>query len=302
MQTIHFNEFWYNTTYHSHAFDITKELTEALRPHLEFAGDTSIGYKDRKEVAEIRSNEALYAIAHYHGAVLPAPVVILINGAGGCGKSTFIKNVESYCKAVYSGKVIELSTIDPVRRAVYDLLLDEHVAISTVQKDTAPTIKEIEDKKDDAYRSFLHDVKMAWEKYNNGPNRYIVGWVANYAMNYDLVSARSHIKNAAHSTLNNALFLFVNVREIPSLTNLRTTLLDMGFPVLTALVQGKVNPSSFSNDADRNVMDYNYDIVIHNQRKLRDLKIVADLFASTLLTTLYTSPRAERTDTWDTEM
>ena len=72
--------------------------------------------------------------------------------------------------------------------------------------------------------------------------------------------------------------------------------------MLTALVQGKVNPSSFSNDADRNVMDYNYDIVIHNQRKLRDLKIVADLFASTLLTTLYTSPRAERTDTWDTEM
>lgn len=143
---------------------------------------------------------------------------------------------------------------------------------------------------------------MAWEKYNNGPNRYIVGWVANYAMNYDLVSARAHIKNAAHSTLNNALFLFVNVCEIPSLTNLRDTLLDMGFPVLTALVQGKVNPSSFSNDAGRNVMDYNYDIVIHNQRKLRDLKIVADLFASTLLTTLYTSPRAERTDTWDTEM
>lgn len=302
MKTIHSNEFWYNTTYHSYAFDVAKELTEALRPQLEFAGDASIGYKDRKEAAEIRSKEALDAIAHYHGAVLPAPVVILINGAGGCGKSTFIKNVESFCKAVYSGKAIELSTIDPVRRAVYDLLLDEHVAVSTVQKDTTLTIKKIEDTKDDAYRSFLHDVKMAWEKYNNGPNRYVVGWVANYAMNYDLVCARTHIKNATHSTLNNALLLFVNVREIPSLTNLRDTLLDMGFPVLTALVEGKVKPSSFSNDADRNVMDYKYDIVIHNQRKLRDLKIVADLFVSTLLTTLYTSPRAERTDTWDTEM
>lgn len=302
MQTIHFNEFWYNTTYHSYAFDVVKELTEALRPQLEFAGDASIGYKDRKEVAEIRSKEALDAIAHYHGAVLPAPVVILINGAGGCGKSTFIKCVETICKAVYSGKVIELSTIDPVRQAVHDLLQDEYISISTVQKDSVLTPSEVEQKKDDAYRSFLHDVKMAWEKYSNGPNRYAVGWVANYAMNYDLVCARTHINNVTHATLNKALFLFVNVREIPSLTDLRSMLLDMGFPVLTALIQGKVNPSSFSNDADRNVLDYNYDIVIQNQRKLRDLKIVADLFASTLLTALYTSPRAERTDTWDTEM
>lgn len=71
--------------------------------------------------------------------------IILINGSGGCGKSTFIK----FCK-VFSEQVIELSTVDYVKEVAKNLGWD---GIKTEKS-----------------RKFLHNLKITLEEWDDSPN------------------------------------------------------------------------------------------------------------------------------------
>ena len=71
--------------------------------------------------------------------------IILINGSGGCGKSTFIK----LCNFL-NDEVIELSTVDYVKEVATYLGWDGS--------------------KTEENRAFLHDLKMVLEKWNDSPN------------------------------------------------------------------------------------------------------------------------------------
>lgn len=78
--------------------------------------------------------------------------VVLINGSGGCGKSTFIK----FC-AMLNDKVVELSTIDYVKEIATKLGWDGS--------------------KTEESRRFLHNLKKALEEWKDIPNIKVVNAV-----------------------------------------------------------------------------------------------------------------------------
>ena len=90
----------------------------------------------------------------------PLPVIILINGAGGNGKDTFI-NAVNKTLAVYN-----ISTIDPIKTVASQLIdiTDNYSDFEKISGTTEMT------NKSDRYREFLHEMKMAWSKFNDGPN------------------------------------------------------------------------------------------------------------------------------------
>lgn len=71
--------------------------------------------------------------------------IILINGSGGCGKSTFV----NFCKMAHPATA-ELSTVDYVKQVAYTLGWDGT--------------------KTEKNRAFLHDLKMALEVWGDIPN------------------------------------------------------------------------------------------------------------------------------------
>lgn len=71
--------------------------------------------------------------------------VILINGSGGCGKSTFV----DFCK-IFNKQAIELSTVDYVKEVARTLGWDGV--------------------KDERSRRFLHNLKIALEEWDDSPN------------------------------------------------------------------------------------------------------------------------------------
>lgn len=79
--------------------------------------------------------------------------IVLINGSGGCGKSTFIK----FC-AMLNDKVVELSTVDYVKKVA-----------TTLGWDGSKTEKN---------RKFLHELKMILEEWNDSPNIKVVNAIA----------------------------------------------------------------------------------------------------------------------------
>ena len=86
----------------------------------------------------------------------PLPVVILISGAGGNGKDTFI-NYVNQSMAVYN-----LSTIDPIKEVASTL-----INLTVTSDYSAVDSKKEMDDKSDRYREFLHELKMAWSKFND---------------------------------------------------------------------------------------------------------------------------------------
>lgn len=78
--------------------------------------------------------------------------IVLINGSGGCGKSTFIK----FC-AMLNDKVVELSTVDYV-------------------KEVATTLG-WNGSKTEVDRNFLHNLKKALEEWKDIPNIKVVNAV-----------------------------------------------------------------------------------------------------------------------------
>ena len=94
---------------------------------------------------------------------------VIINGLGGCGKSTFIELCQEYCDnpdnlKAYNWMVSELSTVDFVKE----------VAMICGWKG----------KKDKKDREFLHDLKEAMEKWDNIPNKKLLEDAETIIKNY----------------------------------------------------------------------------------------------------------------------
>lgn len=75
--------------------------------------------------------------------------IIIINGRGGVGKDTMINVLQNSDQ--YAGRVGNISSIDPIRKAVNELIGNQDPI------------------KDNKYRKLLSDVKMALTAYNDIP-------------------------------------------------------------------------------------------------------------------------------------
>ena len=160
--------------------------------------------------------------------------VIVINGSGGCGKSEFIKQ----CKETKILPVYEFSTVDYVKEvARYCGWNGEKTG-----KD----------------RAFLHDLKMALEKWKDIPT-------------IDVIS-----KIAAQMDGKTDNLFFVNIREIYNIVRFKQLIKEQfQIPCYDMIVINDNVPIVTSNPADAEVRIHNYDFYIYNNGTINDLRLEA---------------------------
>ena len=105
--------------------------------------------------------------------------IVIINGSGGSGKSTFVRLCKEILESQTNWNVLELSTVDWVKAVAQFAGWDG----SKEEKD----------------RKFLHELKMALEEWDNSPNQKVFDQI-NVVLNNEILNKR------------NWLF-FVNIRE-----------------------------------------------------------------------------------------
>lgn len=125
--------------------------------------------------------------------------------------------------------------------------------------------------KSDKYRTFLHDLKQAWIAFSDGP------------INNVIVRIRSIITGSLNGGTHPDA-IFVMIREPEELEKTRAIIAnDLQLLCLTILVKGIGDPKDFTNDSDRNVYDFDYDLIITNtEGNLGMLGVQAALFAKVL--------------------
>lgn len=177
---------------------------------------------------------------------------IIINGLGGCGKSTFIELCQEYCNnpdnlKAHNWMVSELSTVDFVKE----------VAIICGWKG----------KKDKKDREFLHDLKEAMEKWDNIPNKKV------------LEDAETIIKN--YLGLNH--LFFVNIREPESIERFSQLIMENGYEKpFKILIESNIS----SNEVDSIVQQINsvkYNRTYKNNGTLKDLADTAGDFIEEII-------------------
>ena len=177
---------------------------------------------------------------------------IIINGLGGCGKSTFIELCQEYCNnpdnlKAHNWMVSELSTVDFVKE----------VAMICGWKG----------KKDKKDREFLHDLKEAMEKWDNIPNKKV------------LEDAETIIKN--YLGLNH--LFFVNIREPESIERFSQLIMENGYEKpFKILIESNIS----SNEVDSIVQQINsvkYNRTYKNNGTLKDLADTAGDFIEEII-------------------
>lgn len=83
--------------------------------------------------------------------------IFIVNGQGGCGKTTFEETIQSYAQHTYHKDTSILSIITPIKSIAKRIGWDG--------------------KKDNKDRAFLHDLKVLLHNYNNYDYNYIERYV-----------------------------------------------------------------------------------------------------------------------------
>lgn len=185
------------------------------------------------------------------------PLVILIGGVGGSGKSTFIQ----YCKNHMDG-VFEESTIDCCKQVVNYMAHMESICKKGSLLQSEINIKS------DQYRTLLNRLKSAWCEIDDGPNELVIHRVRNLM-----------------SSDENPSVIFINVREPEQIDHLKAKLEDEASCVVLTLAVTRNESDMFTNQADRTTLDYDYDMYVNNTSDLETLEEVAVQFCIAVRTT-----------------
>lgn len=118
------------------------------------------------------------------------PKVIVINGMGGSGKSTFV----SLCHEI-DPRVIETSTVDFVKKIALQAGWDGV--------------------KDEAGRRFLSDLKDALERYDDVPNKKIDEFIESHPDNIIFVNAREPHNITYYQEKYSAISVLVKNPSVP---------------------------------------------------------------------------------------
>lgn len=165
--------------------------------------------------------------------------VVVVNGHPESGKTTF----EKICKEIMGAQFCQIcSTIDIIKEIA--------------------TIGRWDGSKDPRSRKFLSDLKDLFTEYNDAPLHSIEDAINNFE--YDLKTY--DVDDFAH-------VLFVDCREPKEIEKLKQK-----FNAITLLIRRPTTKNEFSNHADAEVENYNYDCIIDNDGSLEELKNKAEGF------------------------
>ena len=172
--------------------------------------------------------------------------IVIINGTGGVGKSTFCQ----LCKEVLVEKnieVLELSTIDWPKKVAKFCGWDG----SKEEKD----------------RKFLSDLKKSLEDWDNSPTISVINNIKALTDEKDYV-------------------IFVNCREPKNINIFKQLCQDnLQIEPITLLIRNKNVAPITSNVSDANVENYNYNYIAYNNETLEHLKLSAKVFLDFLFKT-----------------
>lgn len=174
--------------------------------------------------------------------------IVIINGTGGSGKDTFVEFASKYAR------VTNFSSIDLIKEIgslnIYKMKVG-YEWLAQYGWQGAKTEKD---------RKFLSELKKLWREYNNLP----------------LVDTERAIITFLNSENE---IMFIHIREPEEI---QKTINIIGDGVTTLLIKREDINNIDSNESDKNVEQYNYDVTILN-KNLGDLEHQAKLFVGELL-------------------
>ena len=163
--------------------------------------------------------------------------IVIINGSGGCGKSTFIK----LCKEGVQEAIREkISKQSPIK---FQCEVEELSSVDFV-KDIA-TECGWDGQKTEKNRAFLSDLKTILSDWDNVPNKKV------------MESIKQHNDDVSW-------IFFVNIREKKEIENFIELCKSEGYNYTTLLIKNKKVPVITSNKSDAYVENYKYDTIIYN--------------------------------------
>ena len=174
--------------------------------------------------------------------------LIIINGLGGSGKSSFIELCWHYCEKEKVGIVRELSTVDYVKKIArlcgWDGSKSEH------------------------NRIFLSDLKKAFAKWDNTPIKTIFNEITN------TIAKNPEEKN---------FFFFVNSREPEDIKQILSIEQEKGYRVATLKVERSGLKTNEVPELINDIINMKSDYFIKNNGTIDDLKSEAKDFINHLL-------------------
>lgn len=172
--------------------------------------------------------------------------VIIVNGMGGCGKSTFVSYCEEYCEQRWENVIAyELSSVDFVKRIAFNCGWD---GTKTTEN-----------------RAFLHNLKTLLESWNDIPNKKVLEEI-------------EFLKSSKKNTV-----FFVNIRENYNIEKFKKTVEERGYKCYTLIVNNKKLQSNEAPQLIELIKNYKYDINIENNKSLENLKVKAMSFMQDLI-------------------
>lgn len=170
------------------------------------------------------------------------PMLIIMNGAGRSGKDTLCDLISDSIGT--AGMTKKISTVDNIYAALDVLFSTESRGEVLVGINS----------KEDGYRQLMHEFKMSWSKYCDGPSQYIV----------DVYN--DTVKKIANREIDPVKVIFAMIREPEEIVKIRDWFSRSGVVVLTILI--KRDENQWMNDADSNVTNlpegFSYDIIVDN--------------------------------------
>lgn len=198
------------------------------------------------------------------------PLVVLIGGVAGSGKSSFIQYCSKHMTGVYEESTIKCCKdlveymVELEGRPVFheaSYYTDDNTVDNTVEG----LVNSIQNK-DEKYRALLNRLKTLWCEIDDGPNNIVIDTV----------------KFLTSQNCESCSTVFINVREPEQIDHLKKRLeQECGAIVLTMAVL-RNDPTDDANDADKNTLEYNYDIWIKNSLTLEELELAAVHFCATV--------------------
>lgn len=152
--------------------------------------------------------------------------VVIINGFPRAGKDSFV--AAAFRAAPEHIKVFGMSTVDRVKEIAKDMGWGGE--------------------KDDGGRRFLHELKMAWSKYCDGPFNSVLQRVA-------------ELEHEFAPSTGKEFCLFVHSREPLEVDKFKQTI---GPDMCSTLLIVRPGIETFDNPADKGVANYAYDYVVEN--------------------------------------
>lgn len=167
--------------------------------------------------------------------------VIIINGKPRSGKDTVIRMMGRYCDDFECARLLQYSTIDPVKNAL--------VGLGWNMAD-----------KDDDTRNLLAAMKQWWISYSNGPLRWCV----------DKVMSSIYDGDTDDGVI---VFQIREPKEIDKLVNvLESIRFAYDMRISTLFVNRlEADGKAYGNSADTDVADYKYGYTIDNNGTIDDL-------------------------------